>query len=54
MKRETIKTSIARFVPDVLLIAGGLMIAGGVYMIYPPAGFITFGMMLLITGSKVA
>lgn len=53
LKRETIKASIVHILPDVLLVVGGLTVAGGVYMIYPPAGVIVLGLMMLITGAKV-
>lgn len=57
MKRETIKAigrGVAHILPDVLLIIGGLLVAAGVYMIYPPVGVIVLGGMIFITGMKVA
>jgi len=56
LKRETIKVigrGVAHILPDMLLVVGGLTVAGGVYMIYPPAGVIVLGLMMLITGMKV-
>ena len=44
MKR--ILTTIRRALPELLLIAGGLLIAAGVWMIYPPAGLIAAGVLL--------
>lgn len=38
--------SLRRALPEVLLILAGLLIAGGVWMIYPPAGFIAAGLLL--------
>ena len=54
--RETIRKigrGVAHILPDMLLVVGGLTVAGGVYMIYPPAGVIVLGLMMLITGMKV-
>lgn len=45
---------VVHILPDVLLVAGGLVVAAGVGMIYTPAGVIVLGLMLLITGLKVA
>lgn len=55
--RETIRKIgrvMVHVLPDVLLVIGGLMVAAGVYMIYAPAGVIALGLMMLITGLKVA
>lgn len=37
---------LRRALPDVLLILAGLLIAAGCWMIYPPAGSITAGVLL--------
>lgn len=44
MKRIWI--ALRRILPELLLILAGLLIAGGVWMIYPPAGFIAAGVLL--------
>lgn len=44
---------LRRALPEVLLILAGLLIAGGVWMIYPPAGSITAGV-LLVAGVVLA
>ncbi len=54
--RETIRKIGERFIhvlPDLLLVIGALIVAAGVGMIYPPAGVITLGLMMVITGLKV-
>lgn len=43
---KLIWTALRRALPDFLLILAGLLIAGGVWMIYPPAGSITAGVLL--------
>lgn len=37
-------------IPDALLIAGAASVAYGAWLIYPPAGFIVGGLILLIAG----
>lgn len=37
-------------VPDMLMAAGAALISYGVWAIYPPAGFITGGVLLLVAG----
>ena len=44
MKR--IWDALRRILPELLLILAGLLIAGGVWMISPPAGFIAAGVLL--------
>lgn len=34
-------------VPDILLVAGGLTIAGGIYLVNVPAAVITVGLLLI-------
>ena len=54
--RETIRKIgrvIVHILPDMLLVVWGMIVAAGVGMIYPPAGVIVFGLMVLITGLKV-
>ena len=36
-----------KFLPDVLIGVGGTLAGYGVYMIYPPAGVICWGVMLV-------
>ncbi len=43
---KLIWTALRKALPDFLLILAGLLIAGGVWMIYPPAGSITAGVLL--------
>ena len=40
--------------PDVLLVVGALMASWGAYLIHPAAGFITIGILLILTGLKVS
>ena len=35
---ERVWNALRRILPELLLILAGLLIAGGVWMIYPPAG----------------
>ncbi len=43
---ERVWNALRRILPELLLILAGLLIAGGVWMIYPPAGFIAAGLLL--------
>lgn len=45
-----VRTSALSLVPDALLISGAVLIAYGAWLIYPPAGFITAGLLLLVAG----
>ena len=45
MKR--ILSALRRALPELLLITAGLLVAAGVWMIYPPAGLIAAGVFLL-------
>lgn len=45
MKR--ILSALQRALPELLLIVAGLLIAAGVWMIYPPAGLIAAGVLLV-------
>lgn len=45
---KLIWTALRKVLPDFLLILAGLLIAGGVWMIYPPAGLITAGVLLAV------
>ena len=42
---KLIWTALRKALPDFLLILAGLLIAGGVWIIYPPAGLITAGVL---------
>lgn len=37
-------------VPEMLIITGFLMIAGGLYLVYPPAALVICGAMLIYAG----
>jgi hypothetical protein len=39
-----------RWINDALVYLGGLILCGGVYMIYPPLAFILFGVFLIVIG----
>ena len=41
---------VASNVPDSLMAAGSASVAYGAWLIYPPAGFITAGLLLLAAG----
>lgn len=43
---ERVWNALRRILPELLLILAGLLITGGVWMIYPPAGSITAGVLL--------
>lgn len=45
-----VRTSALGLVPDALLISGAVLIAYGAWLIYPPAGFITGGVLHLVAG----
>lgn len=46
MKR--VLSALRRVLPELLLIMAGLLIAAGVWMIYPPAGLIAAGVLLAV------
>lgn len=46
MKR--ILSALRRALPELLLITAGLLVAAGVWMIYPPAGLIAAGVLLSV------
>ncbi len=41
---------IAANVPDTLMVGGAALVSYGAWLIYPPAGFITGGALLLVAG----
>lgn len=43
-----------KYLPDVLLISGAGLLSYGAWCIYPPAGYMTAGVLLLIQGIKQA
>jgi hypothetical protein len=42
------------FLPDLLLLAGAGSVAYGAWAIYPPAGFIVGGALVLLAGVRLA
>lgn len=46
--------ALASNVPDALLVAGGASVSFGAWLIYPPAGFIVAGMLLMAAGFVTA
>ena len=46
MKR--VLSALRRVLPELLLIMAGLLIAAGVWMIYPPAGLFAAGVLLAV------
>ena len=46
--------SVVRLLPDALLLVGAAAASYGAWLIYPPAGFITAGVLFMIAGIKLA
>ena len=46
--------SAANWAPDSLMVLGGASIAYGAWMVYPPAGFIAAGALLIAAGVLAA
>ncbi len=40
--------------PDALMVAGACAVSYGIWMIYPPAGFVVGGVFLLVAGWLLA
>jgi hypothetical protein len=43
-----------KYFPDILLTSGALILSYGAWLVYPPAGFISIGLLMLITGLKAS
>lgn len=43
-----------KYLPDVLLVSGAVLVAYGTWLAYPPLGFIVLGGALILTGLKVS
>ncbi len=46
--------TLKQLMPDLLLIAGGICVSVGASMVYAPAGYIVAGVLLIITGLRLA
>ena len=44
------RTALGSNVPDLLIFAGAASLSYGAWLVYPPAGFITGGLLLLVAG----
>ncbi len=45
-----LRVAVASNVPDALMLAGAGLVAFGAWSIYPPAGYITGGVLLIVGG----
>lgn len=45
---------LQKVLPDLLLVTGSASISFGAWLVFPPAGFIVGGFLLLATGVKLA
>jgi hypothetical protein len=52
MKQALLKTAaeLASWVPDALLVAGGVAVSYGASLVYEPAGYVVGGLFLLAAG----
>jgi len=48
--RESMRGAIAANAPDALMLAGASSLSYGAWLVYPPAGFIVGGLLLLAAG----
>lgn len=48
--KDKLKAVAAEWWPDALMVAGGAAIAYGAGLVYPPAGWIAGGMLLIVAG----
>lgn len=45
-----LRAALGSNLPDLLLVGGAASMAYGAWLVYPPAGFITGGVLLLVAG----